>query len=293
MCFGCGKSIDFSKVIDLTNKESLKKIEFIYDEPEIQLKKIVDCIKVLILFYQLFQFQNLHQKKYIEFLEKKIEQLSKENQKLKENFMNGRPENNINTSLGKINTNSSNNPTGFLDLKQIKKIEPRRSDKPSNKAANKNAVENIKIDNLNAKTAEIMKTSPGIGNNLQNNLISTNLNNHKALINVNINNSKNILKDDISNYEKHIFKGPPGSINYGEIKNENSNVNVSSLNNNNIAYQNQKRKYNQLVSNVENYSHTDKNFQTPVQNANNLGGTPINKLRDINELIKTKKFKFN
>jgi len=54
MCFGCGKSIDFSKVIDLTNKESLKKIEFIYDEPEIQLKKIVDCIKVLILFYQLF-----------------------------------------------------------------------------------------------------------------------------------------------------------------------------------------------------------------------------------------------
>ena len=46
MCYGCGKSIDFSKVIDITNKESLKKIEFIYDEPEIQLKKIVDCIKV-------------------------------------------------------------------------------------------------------------------------------------------------------------------------------------------------------------------------------------------------------
>lgn len=46
MCYGCGKSIDFSKVIDITNKESLKKIEFIYEEPEIQLKKIVDCIKV-------------------------------------------------------------------------------------------------------------------------------------------------------------------------------------------------------------------------------------------------------
>ncbi len=207
--------------------------------------------------------------------------------------MNGRPENNINTSLGKINTSSSNNPTGFLDLKQIKKIEPRRSDKPSNKAANKNAAENIKIDNLNAKTAEIMKTSPGLGNNFQNSLINTNLNNHKALINVNINNSKNILKDDISNYEKNIFKGHPGNINYGEIRNENSNVNISSLNNNNLAYQNQKRKYNQLVNNVEDYSHPDKNFQTPMQNSNNLGATPFNKMKDMNELIKTKKFKYN
>ncbi len=234
----------------------------------------------------------MHQKKYIEFLEKKIEQLSKENQKLKENLMNGRADNIVNTSLGKINTSSSNNQSNFLDLKQIKKIEPKRIDRPSNKVVNKNAADNIKIDNLNAKTAEIMKTSPGLGNNFQNSLMHTNLNNQKTLINVNINNSNKIIKDEISNYEKNIFKAQSANVNIGEGKNDNKNLNNSASNHSHF-YQNQKRNYNQLINNLEDYSNVDKSFQTPLQNFNNISGTSFNKMRDINELVKTKKFKYN
>lgn len=135
-----------------------------------------------------------------------------------------------------------------------------------------------------------MKTSPGLGNNFQSSLLHTNINQHKALINVNINNSNKFLKDDVSNYEKNLFKGQGHSMNITENKNDNQN--------NSMMYQNQKRKYNQLMNNKEDYSNFDKNFQTPLQNVNNLStqATPfnqINKMRDINELIKTKKFKYN
>jgi hypothetical protein len=46
ICFSCNKPIDFNKSIDISNKESLKRIAFIYDEPELHLKKIIDSIKV-------------------------------------------------------------------------------------------------------------------------------------------------------------------------------------------------------------------------------------------------------
>ena len=203
-------------------------------------------------------------------------------------------------------SSSTNNSSAFLDLKQIKKIEPKKPEKASNKIPNKNTTDNIKIDNLNAKTAEIMKTSPGMGNNFQNSLLHTNMN--KSLINVNINNSNKIVKDDISNYEKNLFKGQP--VNQTENKNENfnshnmsninniNNMNQNSSHNNSMIYNNQKRKYNQIMNNTQDYQNQnpniDKNFQTPMPNVN-LGASPlnqINKMRDINELIKTKKFKY-
>lgn len=45
-CVSCTKPIDFKKTVDINNKESLQKIEFIYDDPEVQLKKIIEIIKV-------------------------------------------------------------------------------------------------------------------------------------------------------------------------------------------------------------------------------------------------------
>ena len=45
-CFSCSKEIEFKRAIDVKNKESVRRVEFIYADPEIHLKKILDCIKV-------------------------------------------------------------------------------------------------------------------------------------------------------------------------------------------------------------------------------------------------------
>jgi len=45
-CISCSKPIDYTKTIDLNNKESVKKVEFIYDDPDVQLRKIIEIIKV-------------------------------------------------------------------------------------------------------------------------------------------------------------------------------------------------------------------------------------------------------
>jgi hypothetical protein len=83
-------------------------------------------------------------------------------------------------------------------MKQIKKIEPKKPDKQSTKPVNK-GVEYVRTDNLNAKTAEILKTSPhGVGN-------------VKPLMAVNINNSNKVYRDDVSSYEKALFNKPSGS----------------------------------------------------------------------------------
>jgi hypothetical protein len=54
-CYSCSKQIDYNRAIDITNKESVKKIEFIYEDPENQLKKVIECMKVYI---KLFSFKN-------------------------------------------------------------------------------------------------------------------------------------------------------------------------------------------------------------------------------------------
>jgi hypothetical protein len=50
VCMACSKPVDYSKTIDINNKESVKKVEFIYDDPDVQLKKIIEIIKVRIIF---------------------------------------------------------------------------------------------------------------------------------------------------------------------------------------------------------------------------------------------------
>lgn len=49
-CMVCSKPVDFSRAIEVNNKESVKKIEFIFDEPEVHLKKVIDCLKVKYYF---------------------------------------------------------------------------------------------------------------------------------------------------------------------------------------------------------------------------------------------------
>lgn len=45
-CFSCSKPVDYKRAIDVTNKDSVKRIEFLYEDPETLLKKVIECIKV-------------------------------------------------------------------------------------------------------------------------------------------------------------------------------------------------------------------------------------------------------
>lgn len=143
--------------------------------------------------------------------------------KLKETFMNGRvdlvnsTQNTSNTKIHTMNNNNNPNQNQFIDMKQIKRIEPKRPDINSTKGNLKaHPSEYVKIDNLNAKTAEIMKASPSVLNNLNHQ--------NKPLMNVNINNSNKNVKEDISNYEKALFNR--------QNMNSMSNMNVNMQQNN-------------------------------------------------------------
>jgi hypothetical protein len=127
-----------------------------------------------------------------------------ENNKLKENIVNNTRQQDNSFIYSAINqgsvnnSNSTNNnnqstPNNFIDMKQIKKIEPKRTERQSTKQV-KQPIDYVKTDNLNAKTAEIMKTSPH------------NMGNIKPLMAVNINNSNKVYRDEVSNYEKTLFK---------------------------------------------------------------------------------------
>jgi hypothetical protein len=159
----------------------------------------------------IFKFQKLHQSKYIKHLEQKVEVLMAENAKLRESLRNSINNNgqqvnyhnnsfNNNSSNKQQLTNSSTNnvpttPNNYIDVKQVKKIELKKSDnKQSTRQNNKNSMEYVRTDNLNAKTAEIMKASPNtLGGN------------SKPLMAVSINNSNKIHRDEVSNYEKAVF----------------------------------------------------------------------------------------
>jgi hypothetical protein len=282
-CFGCSKSIDFTKTIDITNKDSVKKVEFIYDDPEVQLKKIIEVIK----------FQKLHKNKYIEFLEKKVSELTEENSRLKEAHKKQEILQTNNSILKTSNkrqeiavTNSKNK--NFLDLKQIKKIELKKTERTSAKNYPGNS-DYVKIDNLNAKTAEIMKTSPATNYQGQGNT--------RALINVNINNINNsnrVDRSELSDYEKNLFKNNYQSGNNQTSANINSH-NLPTLNKNqttNSFYQHTKRKYNQMNYNsIENQPQTEVESRNPA-NSNFYYHTPLNN-SFINETYQSKKFKYN
>lgn len=120
----------------------------------------------------------MHHNKYVQHLEKKVESLENELLRYREN--------------SRIELNSVNNtPNQYIDLNQIKKIEPKQSNKQSTKNINKSIGPMIRTDNLNAKTAEILKTSP-------NNMMGAN----RQIMAVNIN---NVSKYENS-MEKHLFR---------------------------------------------------------------------------------------
>jgi hypothetical protein len=168
----------------------------------------------------------LHQKKYISHLESKVDSLVKENQKLKEKLIAAltnthnsnahnanqnayNDHNNLNLTTNPHNNTINNYNEGenqqFIDMKQIKKIEPKIKSGSRNSNNNKNLV---KIDNLNLKTAEIMKNSPHNIQNMPNSNnyynMYNNINVNKSLLAVNINSSNKKI-DDILNYEKTLL----------------------------------------------------------------------------------------
>jgi len=131
----------------------------------------------------------------------------------------------------------------------------------------------VKTDNLNSKTVEIMKNSPGVGNSFYNQNIGNNFQtNQKALIKVNINNSNRIDKSDFTEYEKSLFKA--NALN----SRENTACMMSSSTNNTTTNPHcQKRNYYQ-ISEIENKNNSYLNYQTPM----------------ASDMYKTnKKFKYN
>lgn len=140
-CPRCKKQIDFNKSLDLRQKENLRKISFIFDEPETHLKKVIESIK----------FQKMHQKKYINFLESKIDNLIKENHTLKEQFKSTVTQS-YDDQLSTINTTVKS--PAYIDLSKIKKIEPKRNTRQSNKMNQATPlIMKNNVNNLNAQTA--------------------------------------------------------------------------------------------------------------------------------------------
>lgn len=184
MCKLCNKVIDFQKTLDLRAKENIKKINFIFNEPETQLKKVIET----------FKFQKMHQKKYISFLENKIENLLQENTTLKQNLkaavnsnttlnnsINLSASNNENVSYSAINSNNN----AYIDLSKIKKIEPKqRIMKQSNKMYAQQLTTPIdmvkqNVVNLNAQTASEQHN--------HNNMLNVNINNNNMNLSTNSN----------------------------------------------------------------------------------------------------------
>jgi len=104
------------------------------------------------------------------------------------------------------------NSNNIIEFSNVKKIEPKRPDRSSNKnIQDKNVyMDHIKTDNLNASTAKNLRSSPAIvipnaniinsnqKNNLKNNLSNKN--------NQNIQKNINSKAEDFSNYEKSLYK---------------------------------------------------------------------------------------
>jgi predicted amidophosphoribosyltransferase len=73
-CPNCKNQIEQNKSLNLKNPNQAKKISFLFLDPEKEIKKMMKALK----------YQKIQQKKYINFLENKIEVLLKENNSLKE-----------------------------------------------------------------------------------------------------------------------------------------------------------------------------------------------------------------
>ncbi len=178
ICPNCKKQIDFSKSINLKNPNQAKQISFIFLDPEKEMKKMMKALK----------YQKMQQKKYINFLENKIDNLLKENNSLKEtikekainNNNNNKYNNNINNNNYNIFqthdqnlNNESFDGRNVIDLSQIKKIEPKSGNHQSKKINNFIPDDyTININNLNVQTA-----SEQFKKGNQHNILNVNINN--------------------------------------------------------------------------------------------------------------------
>jgi hypothetical protein len=207
-------------------------------------------------------------------LEHKIEELLKENNKLKESLNNGKVENHLDMTTKKPNNNNlmNNNQNQYIDMKQFKRIEPKIQERGSNRALNNSNDEKlrseylVKTNNLNAKTAEkIMKVSPGMSNK----------NNSKPLIAVNISNTNKYVQDEMSNYERHLMQN--ARIEF-PCQNQNNNLQQISKTGQNAQLTQQKRNFQQMVKenynfpmNVNEITNQNQIFQTPMPTCNYNG----------------------
>ena len=92
-CPICKNLFNFQKCINLRDKNEREKINYIFNEPEIEIEK----------FRQSVKFHENHQNQYIAFLENKIKNLMKENNSLKESIrMNEIRRNKINLNHNNI-----------------------------------------------------------------------------------------------------------------------------------------------------------------------------------------------
>jgi hypothetical protein len=211
ICPICKKDININNLLNLKKKDDIKKISFVFNDTEKELKKVM----------QNLSFQKSATNKYINFLENKVNYLLKENSELK-NLNNSLIENQNNNSLNDSNygyntTNSRSNNNNyncnkFLDINQIKKIEPKSRKRSSNKRNQLTPItfRNEKINNLNVQTA------------------SEQTNEKINILNVNINASNNIGNNNNLNY----LKTPYNNKNENYNNSVNNNIPIQKYNNN-------------------------------------------------------------
>jgi len=201
-CPNCKKQIDFTKSINLKNPNQAKQISFIFVDTEIEMKKMMKALK----------YQKIQQRKYINFLETKIDNLLKENNSLKEtikvksinNNTNNNNYNNYQNNPQKTN-NESFDGRNIIDLSQIRKIEPKSGNRPSKKINNFiNDDYTSNINNLNVQTASEQFKKGNQHNILNININNTNRNGYSHYFNnmvmeTPINNNNNVYRNGYNN----------------------------------------------------------------------------------------------
>ena len=201
-CPNCKKQIDFTKSINLKNPNQAKQISFIFVDTEIEMKKMMKALK----------YQKIQQRKYINFLETKIDNLLKENNSLKEtikvksinNNTNNNNYNNYQNHPQKTN-NESFDGRNIIDLSQIRKIEPKSGNRPSKKINNFiNDDYTSNINNLNVQTASEQFKKGNQHNILNININNTNRNGYSHYFNnmvmeTPINNNNNVYRNGYNN----------------------------------------------------------------------------------------------
>ena len=93
-CPVCKSLLNFQKCINLRNKNDREKVNYIFNEPEIEIEK----------FRQSLKFHENHQNQYISFLENKIKKLIQENNNLRDTIK--RAANFRNTKANTVYNNS-------------------------------------------------------------------------------------------------------------------------------------------------------------------------------------------